>query len=50
MSLRDRVLELAEQIHRQRHGDTCADIHPIVHAEQVRGFRLAALERLAGIR
>lgn len=50
MELRDKVLALAEDIHRERHGDTCADIHPVVHDEQVRGFRLAALERLVGIR
>jgi hypothetical protein len=46
LTLQERVEVLAESIHRERHGDTCQDIHPIVHADQWRGFLRAAAQRI----
>jgi hypothetical protein len=34
---------LVDEIHRERHGLTCADIHPLVHEANMRGFEAAAL-------
>ena len=42
----ERVEVLAEQIHQQRHGDTCQDMNRIVHADHLRGFLRAAAQRI----
>lgn len=46
LTVKEQVEVLAEQIHRRHHGDNCQDIHPIVHAEQWRGFLRAAAQEI----
>lgn len=38
---------LTERIHLKHHQGACSDIHPLVHAEQLAGFRNKALRILA---
>lgn len=33
---------ITERIHRACHADTCADIHPAIHAQHMAGFRAKA--------
>lgn len=46
LTLQERVIALADEIHIQHHGDTCQDMHPLVHAEHWRGFLRAAAQRI----
>jgi hypothetical protein len=39
------IAELVEQIHQRAHQGQCEDIHPVVHAAQMRGFYLKAVAR-----
>jgi len=34
-----RMEAIAERIHKRMHGNQCADIHPVVHASHMAGFR-----------
>lgn len=38
------ITALAEQIHQQHHQGNCADIHPILHSQQVKGFYAKAMQ------
>lgn len=38
--------KIVDEIHKERHGFGCADIHPLVHQAHMRGFEAAALRIL----
>jgi len=42
----DAINTLAEQIHQAHHLGSCADIHPIVHADQLKGFHAKAMQEM----
>jgi len=44
---RKRLNAIIETLHLKRHMGTCADMHPLVHAEHMVGIRNRALQILA---